>query len=125
MSVVGLSDYKLMMVEKICADKFENDIMLVFNNFSNESTIYITKLIKDDIRVIEDKGVVFDSKLIKISCTMYLGICWSMYKKGKVIQREKNLLDRVTMDDYNGDAQDIVTQFLKTSDYMTTINDIA
>lgn len=123
MGVVELSDYKLNIVEKICIDKFENDIMLIFNNFSHKSMKYITGLIKKDIGEIEEKGVLFDSKLIKICCTMYLGIAWSMYKKGKKFQKEKGIIRSSEIEDY-GKSVERISNLLKTSSVLEILNDI-
>ncbi|MTI49221.1 hypothetical protein [Sporosalibacterium faouarense] len=123
MGVVELADYKLNIVEKICMDKFENDIMLIFNNFTNESMNYITTLIKKDIKEIEGKGVLFDNKLIKICCTMYLGIAWSMYKKGKRIQKEKKIIQGLDISEY-GNSVELVSNSIKTTNVMEILNDI-
>lgn len=123
MSIVDLSDYKAGMVEKICLEKFQNDIMLVFNNFTEESTNYITQLIKNDIRDYESKGVILDNKLIRISCTMYLGVAWSMYKKGKRVQKEKRIIlsSRCNCDD---ESVETIISMIKTTKVMEIISDI-
>lgn len=123
MGVVELLDYKLNIVEKICQDKFENDIMLVFNNFTDQSIKYITNLIKIDISKIENKGVIFDSKLLKITCTMYLGIAWSMYKKGKRIQKEKGIIQICQYDKYDKSIE-AISNTLKSNNVMEILNDI-
>ena len=123
MSIVDLSDYKASIVEKICLEKFQNDIMLVFNNFTEESTNYITQLIRNDIRDFESKGIILDNKLIRISCTMYLGIAWSMYKKGKRVQKEKRIIQSIG---YNCDDESVETiiNLIKTTKVIEVISDI-
>lgn len=123
MSIVDLSDYKASIVEKICLEKFENDIMLVFNNFTEESTNYITQLIKNDIRDFESKGIILDNKLIRISCTMYLGVAWSMYKKGRRVQKEKRIIKSIS---YSCDAKSVdeIIDLIKTTKVIEIISDI-
>ncbi len=123
MSIVDLSDYKASIVEKICIERFQNDIMLIFNNFTEQSTVYITQLVKNDIRDFESKGVILDNKLIKIFCKMYLGVAWSMYKKGKKIQKEKHVIlsDTCNCDD---ESVNTVISIIKTTKVMEVISDI-
>lgn len=123
MNVVELSDYKTNIVEKICLDKFENDIMLVFNNFSKEAIMYVVEKIKRDIKDFEAKGVVFDCKLIKICCSMYLGIAWSMYKKGKNVQKDNMVIQSARLFCSDESVQSIVN-VVKTTKVMEVISDI-
>ncbi|RKD32711.1 hypothetical protein [Thermohalobacter berrensis] len=95
MTVLNLVDYKLNLAEKICVEKFQNDTMLVICNFHKKSQNKIIDLIKYDIKKFQLDGIVLDYKLIQVLCTMYLGLAWSMYRKGKSIQKNSNFLDYI------------------------------
>ncbi|WP_425449747.1 hypothetical protein [Dethiothermospora halolimnae] len=122
MSVVDLSNYKVTMVEKICLNKFQNDLMLELSNFSRKAITYITTTIKEDIADLEREGIIFDNRLINIGCTMYLGIAWSMYRKGKKLGQEDENIKTITK--YNGKDNDVIQQYVENSGYMDIIQEI-
>ena len=114
MRIVHLSDYKVELAGKICLYRFENDIMLLFNNFSQNSIKQITELIKNDIRAAEEMGVVFDIGFLKFFCTMYLGLAWSMYKKGKSIQEQEDYINRILhLTDYSNNFEMLYEYILR------------
>lgn len=114
MGIVQLSDYKVELAGKICLDRFENDIMLIFNNFSTKSVIQIIELIKNDIKVSEEMGIVFDVSFLRIFCTMYLGLAWSMYKKGRSIQKQENYINVILqLNDYTSNSEMPVEYILR------------
>jgi len=126
MGVVDISDYMVLLAGKICYEKFNNDIMLVFNNFSRTSIESITDLIKSDIRKIEDIGVLLDHKLLNIYCSMYLGISWSMYRKGKGIAREDRALSNIIINSING--ENYITEpmnYIENSKYKEIVDDLS
>lgn len=125
MKVLNLSDYFIKYVEEVCRDKFENDIMLIFNNFSNKSRKFIIQNIKISVKNLSDIGVVFDNNLIKIICSMYLGLAWSMHRKGKLLQKDKNILTDFYKNDYNK-LHIIITEILCDDyDYVKAIDELA
>lgn len=126
LNVLNLSDYKVVLAERICNDKFENDIMLIYNNFSDRAIIAIIDMVKTHVREIEDKGVIFDFRLLNISCTMYLGLAWSMYRKGKIICAERRLSDTLQNQEYDlSNIERIIKILYDDKEYFQTISDIA
>ncbi|MTI71772.1 MAG: hypothetical protein FH751_16105 [Firmicutes bacterium] len=127
MKVLNLSDYFVELTEEICKDKFENDIMLVFNNFTDTATVTITYNIMEDVKKLSRAGIVFDNSLIKVICTMYLGLAWSMYRKGKAIEKEKLLVKKVTNDDLENEAymEALIDRIRINKSYLSLIKEIA
>lgn len=126
MSVVDISDYMVSLAGKICYEKFNNDIMLVFNNFSKKSIDEIIDLIRNDVRKIEDMGVLLDHKLLNIYCSMYLGISWSMYRKGKGIAKEDTALSNIIISSINNENYvNEPMNYIENSKYKEIINDLS
>lgn len=100
MKVVNLSEYFLKQVNEICRDKFENDVMLIYNNFTINSIAYITDNLKESIQSLSKMGMVFDNNIIKTLCSMYLGLAWSMHRKGKILQRDDKIISDLVIKDY-------------------------
>ncbi len=126
MKVVSLSDYFVDLAEEICMEKFESDIMLIFNNFSKEAILSIVNGVKKDIRKLENLGIVFDNSLINTFCSMYLGLAWSMYRKGKNVQKEKKIYEKIVKreKDHNNSINTL-SNFILKNKYHGSINDIA
>ena len=125
MKVVSLSDYFVSMAEDMCNEKFENDIMLVYNDFSNKSKEYIIDNIKISIKDISDVGVIFDNNLVKVFCSMYLSLAWSMHRKGKVIQRDKKIIDKIKIYEYYKMHSDIWDIICDNYDFIKSIDDLS
>lgn len=125
MCILKLSEYKAEIAEKICFDRFENDLMLVLNNFSEEDIRLTVELIKKSIIKLEEKGVIFDSRLINLYCTMNLGLAWSMYRKGKIIQKEELVIGKIfEIDDI--DLKDkLIVYLTDEKNYRLLIEDIS
>lgn len=114
MGIVQLSDYKVELAGKICLDKFQNDIMLLFNNFSQKSILQIIELVKNDIKAFEEMGVIFDVSFLRIFCTMYLGLACSMYKKGRKIQKQENYINvMLQLTDCTTNSEKLIEYILK------------
>ncbi len=125
MGIVQLSDYKIELAGRICLDRFENDVMLLFNKFSQSSVKQITELIKNDVKEIEEKGIVFDVKFLRVFCTMYLGLAWSMYKKGKSIQKEENYIESIIeLYNYTNNVN-IASECILSNEYIDIIQAMA
>ncbi len=125
MKVVSMCDYFIDLAEEICIQKFENDIMLVFNNFSERAVILTIDKIKSDIYALSKMGVVFNNDLIKVLCSMYLGLSWSMYRKGKMLQSQKRLCQEIISEiDYTSHSK-LVEYIHNKENYVNLINNIA
>ncbi|EOC99790.1 hypothetical protein [Caldisalinibacter kiritimatiensis] len=126
MDILKITDYKVVLAERICYNKFDNDVMLIFNNFSSKAISSIVDIIKDDIKEIENKGVIFDYKLLNVFCTMYLGLAWSMYRKGKTLQKQEKVINSQIKSKCRDDLlKGIINRIYKESDSLKVINDIA
>lgn len=123
MNVVELLEYKLTLAEKICNDKFQNDVMLIFNNFSQKSTKLITQMIINDIRKHSYIGIILDSKLLRTYCTMYLGLAWSMYRQGKNIQIKNKLIDEDNINEKKQENK--IKNFLVENNYCSELKEIS
>lgn len=124
--MIYFSEYLLRQAEDICINRFENDIMLVFNNFSDDAILLITKEIKDDLRKMINLGVLMDLEIIKIFCSMYLGLAWSTYGKGKLLQKERNIVQRLFDKDNTINSCDIIFKMVKSNlDCVDVIDEIA
>lgn len=95
MKIIEMNDYLIQYVDKICNQRFTKDIMLVFNDYRDDTKKEIVKLIHENVYYLLDKNILLDYKLIKILCSMYLGLSWSMYRKGKNIYKNDKSLKLV------------------------------
>lgn len=125
MKVLSLIDYFLSLAEDICYEKFENDIMLIYNNFSSNSKRYIIDNIKSTIKNLTRIGVMFDNNLIRIFCSMYLSLAWSMHRKGKIIQRDKKIISEINIKNYIQIHDDISDILCDNYDVIKSIDDLS
>ncbi|WDV44479.1 hypothetical protein PV797_13170 [Clostridiaceae bacterium M8S5] len=126
MNVVYFSDYLLRQAEDICISRFESDIMLVFNNFTDNAILSITDKIKSDLKEFIDAGMLMDIPIVKVFCSMYLGLAWSMYGKGKLLQKEKKVVEDITesKNEVNS-SNDILKLIENNTFYVDIIDEIA
>ena len=125
MCILKLTEYKAEIAEKICIDRFENDLMLVLNNFSEHDIKLTIQLIKNSIIKLEEKGVIFDSRLINLYCTMNLGLAWSMYRKGKIIQKEELVIGKIFGIDDVELKEKLIVYLTDQKNYKLLIDDIS
>lgn len=83
MKVIEINDYLIHYVDKICNERFSKDIMLVFNDYKEDTKEEIINLVHQKVAYFFDHDIHLDYELIKIICSMFLGLSWSMYRKGK------------------------------------------
>lgn len=126
MSILNITDYKVILAERICYEKFDNDLMLIFNNFSKKAVESIIDIVKKDVLDIENKGVLLDYKLINVYCTMYLSLAWSMYRKGKLIQRNEYLIDNQFINKHKSiNINGIIAELNKNNECIQVIKEIS
>lgn len=126
MGVIYFSDYLVRQAEDICLNRFENDIMLVFNNFSQEAILSIINNIKLDLKDLIDLGMLMDISIVKVFCSMYLGLAWSMYGKGKLLQKEKDIVQNLLgYDEKVKSSQDILLVMQNDTFYVDLIDEIS
>ncbi|MBS4540164.1 hypothetical protein GOQ27_16920 [Clostridium sp. D2Q-11] len=92
MTIIDMNDYLIQYVDKICNQRFTKDIMLVFNDYREDTKDEIIKLIHENVSYLLDNSILLDYRLIKIMCSMFLGLSWSMYRKGKNIYKNDESL---------------------------------
>ncbi|SHH64155.1 hypothetical protein SAMN02745135_01493 [Caloranaerobacter azorensis DSM 13643] len=125
MCILKLTDYKAEIAERICIDRFENDLMLALNNFSERDKKSTIQLIKNSIIELEEKGVIFDLRLINLYCIMNLGLAWSMYRKGKIIQKEESVIGRIFKIDEIKLKEKLIIYLTEQKNYKLLIEDIS